>query len=126
MKMFFVFLMALVSFSFSFANLPEAVLEGGVLDNEIQQKLNIVKSFEDNTAGGWSQISPFNAVIDNAAPTQMAYGNCNAYTACPRGGYISCYTYGAGCTWWVRPYREVYCEGYGPYGEWTFFHFYCR
>lgn len=48
-----------------------------------------------------------------------AAADCSAYTACPNGGYISCSAYGAGCTWYVEPYRYVSCTGYNAYGQWV-------
>jgi len=46
-----------------------------------------------------------------AEPIQLAQSNCYAATTCWNGVTISCYAYGAGCTWFVQPGQYVTCTG---------------
>jgi len=49
---------------------------------------------------------------------------CRAFTNCG-GYYVSCITYGAGCTYFVQPGLFVECTGYDAYGRYVEFHFDC-
>jgi hypothetical protein len=45
--------------------------------------------------------------------------SCQASTPCRFGGFVSCQTWGAGCTWFVQPYMYVQCTGYNQFGYWV-------
>ena len=49
---------------------------------------------------------------------QVAQNSCSARTICWDGYAISCYAYGAGCTWYVQAGQYVQCTGYVG-GYWT-------
>ena len=70
-----------------------------------------------------------------AAPAEVtadeSYGECYAYTTCPRGGSIYCRVAGNSsggvrCSWFVRPGVSVECHGYvnDPWGNWMWQDYY--